>query len=308
MNYRMLKLGGGKTMGVSNYKLEVTLEQITPYVNDIDVTLDKGKDILRPTEFKPRFDKFLCRKYGEKGLEGLFLLKEKGEHWDSLNYGILIQTNEEYQKRGTRDTFKTSGKPYYVRENLIKLKVTFFSLHSKLISIIQENLAEFLATTNFGKRKNKCYGSFYIEKGDSCYKSLDNIEILKKYDFFQSDNKNINYVPLEGNIDSYFDKLELSVEKKDKMKKPFVIFRMKEKRKESLGLMKILKESKDKYRLYFIPNDALIEKAIKAKQIDEIEKGSFKNKFPDKEGRFFYFDYNKFGEYLREKENELCKR
>ena len=42
------------------YIYEVELEQITPYVNEIDG--EKGKDILRPTEFKPRFDKFLVRK------------------------------------------------------------------------------------------------------------------------------------------------------------------------------------------------------------------------------------------------------
>jgi len=45
------------------YIYEVELEQITPYVNEID---REGKDILRPTEFKPRFDKFLIRKYEEE--------------------------------------------------------------------------------------------------------------------------------------------------------------------------------------------------------------------------------------------------
>ena len=50
----------------SKYIYEVELEQITPYVNEID---GEGKDILRPTDFKPRFDRFLARKYKEKDIE-----------------------------------------------------------------------------------------------------------------------------------------------------------------------------------------------------------------------------------------------
>ena len=53
----------------SKYIYEVELEQITPYVNEID---GKGKDILRPTEFKPRFDRFLAGKYKEKDIEKFY--------------------------------------------------------------------------------------------------------------------------------------------------------------------------------------------------------------------------------------------
>ena len=152
------------------YIYEVELEQITPYVNEIDG--EKGKDILRPTEFKPRFDKFLVRKYEEakKEIPKILLLKVNGENkkenekissekeekkGKSFDYSITITSDDlEYKQREVYKKFMTSkGDGYQVRKKNIKLKVIFFSLNLKMIEIIKENLPEFLAITNFGKRK-----------------------------------------------------------------------------------------------------------------------------------------------------------
>ena len=77
------------------YIYEVELEQITPYVNEIDG--EKGKDILRPTEFKPRFDKFLVRKYEEakKEIPKILLSKVNGENKEKKdnNQKQLFKTN-----------------------------------------------------------------------------------------------------------------------------------------------------------------------------------------------------------------------
>ena len=207
------------------YIYEVELEQITPYVNEIDG--EKGKDILRPTEFKPRFDKFLVRKYEEakKEIPKILLLKVNGENKEkkdnhndetsvkkgkSFDYSITIASDDlEYKQREVYKKFMTSkGDGYQVRKKNIKLKILFFSLNLKMIEIIKENLPEFLATTNFGKRKNKCFGSFYISQEDSNYKDIDEIEVLKTYKFFKIGTENKEYLELkEDNIEEILENL-----------------------------------------------------------------------------------------------------
>lgn len=303
---------------MGKYKFEVSLEQITPYV------CYKEDDILRTTEFKPRFDKFLGRKYGKE----LEKFKNNKEQNSAFNYKITISTTESLKKREEIGTFKTSGSLYKARRTSnLTIKVSFFSLHSELIKIIKENLAEFLALTNFGKRKNKCYGSFYIAKNDSLYVDIDDIDELKKYKFFNTEEKNYYKLKSTDMNKIFNDNSELEKEKKNGkfiMKRPFIIFRylnpkkdlkkenfstkeefiefeknLKKKmaRNESLGTMKILKkydkndENKYLYRLYFIPNDELI-KAYKEKR--KIERRDL-NIFSKKE----IFDADKFWEYIK---------
>ena len=307
------------------YIYEVELEQITPYVNEIDG--EKGKDILRPTEFKPRFDKFLVRKYEEakKEIPKILLSKVNGENKEkkdnhndgtsvkkgkSFDYSITIASDDlEYKQREVYKKFMTSGgNGYQVRKKNIKLKVIFFSLNLKMIEIIKENLPEFLAITNFGKRKNKCFGSFYISQEDPNYKDIDEIEILKTYKFFKTDTENKEYLELkEDNIEEILENLEFKAKTKERIvSKALILLRIdKVGRNESLGIMKILKTKSNKYRLYFIPNFELIKELIKEKKVDKTKKT---NENIEYTGTPTYkpeeFDYESFDNYIKEMKGE----
>ena len=307
------------------YIYEVELEQITPYVNEIDE--EKGKDIFRPTEFKPRFDKFLVRKYEEakKEIPKILLLKVNGENKEkkdnhndgtsvkkekSFDYSITIASDDlEYIQREVYKKFMTSGgNGYQVRKKNIKLKVIFFSLNLKMIEIIKENLPEFLATTNFGKRKNKCFGSFYISQKDPNYKDIDEIEVLKSYKFFKNGKENKEYLELkENNIEEILKNLEFKAKTKERIiSKALILLRIDGVgRSESLGIMKILKTKNDKYRLYFIPNFELIKELIKEKEVDKTKKTNEKVEYI---GTPVYkpeeFDYESFDNYIKEMKGE----
>lgn len=298
------------------YIYEVELEQITPYVNEIDG--EKGKDILRPTEFKPRFDKFLVRKYEEakKEIPKILLLKVNGENkkeekkGKSFDYSITIASDDlEYKQREVYKKFMTSkGDGYQVRKKNIKLKIIFFSLNLKMVEIIKENLPEFLATTNFGKRKNKCFGSFYISQGDPNYKDIDEIEVLKSYKFFKNGIENKEYLELkEDNIEEILKNLEFKAKTKERIvSKALILLRIDEVgRNESLGAMKILKTKNSKYRLYFIPNFELIKELIKK---DEIDRGKVTNRDVESFGTPIYepdiFSYEEFNKYIKKMKGE----
>ena len=307
------------------YIYEVELEQITPYVNEIDG--EKGKDILRPTEFKPRFDKFLVRKYEEakKEIPKILLLKVNGENkkenekislekeekkGKSFDYSITITSDDlEYKQREVYKKFMTSkGDGYQVRKKNIKLKVIFFSLNLKMIEIIKENLPEFLAITNFGKRKNKCFGSFYISQEDPNYKDIDEIEALKAYKFFKIGTENKEYLELkEDKLEEILKNLEFKAKTKERIiSKALILLRIDGVgRSESLGIMKILKTKNDKYRLYFIPNFELIKELIKEKEVDKTKKTNEKVEYI---GTPVYkpeeFDYESFDNYIKEMKGE----
>lgn len=306
------------------YIYEVELEQITPYVNEID---REGKDILRPTEFKPRFDKFLIRKYEEakKEIPKILLLKVNGENkkeneeilsdketkkGKSFDYSITITSdNLEYKQREPYKKFMTSGGDgYQVRKKNIKLKIIFFSLNLKMIEIIKENLAEFLATTNFGKRKNKCFGSFYISQRDPNYKDIDEIEVLKSYKFFKNGTENKEYLELkEDNVEEILKNLEFKAKTKERIvSKALILLRIDGiGRNESLGAMKILKTKNNKYRLYFIPNFELIKELIEK---DEIDRGKVTNRDTESVGNPIYepdvFSYEEFNKYIKRMKGE----
>lgn len=279
----------------SEYQFEVELEQITPYVNEIDVNKNdkKREEIFRTTEFKPRFDKFLINKYNSDKLQNYFLKKNSdNDKREALNYKVFIQSNKEYidkyKVRKEHDAMKTSGQKYYAREEGITFRLVFFSFYPELIKILQENLAEFLAITNFGKRKNKGYGSFYISETDSMYKDIDEINKLQKFKYFKDSNSYLELTLSKNNNLEFLKKLngvEIDVQIRGrKTVQPAIILRKEKYRKESLAIMKILRK-KDKYRLYIIPNYEVIE-AIKSVELGIIE--DIKNK------SFKEFDLNKF--------------
>ena len=237
--------------------------------------------------------------------DGTSVKKEK-----SFDYSITIASDDlEYIQREVYKKFMTSkGDGYQVRKKNIKLKVIFFSLNLKMIEIIKENLPEFLAITNFGKRKNKCFGSFYISQEDPNYKDIDEIEILKTYKFFKTNTENKEYLELkEDNIEEILENLEFKAKTKERIvSKALILLRIdKVGRNESLGIMKILKTKSNKYRLYFIPNFELIKELIKEKKVDKTKKT---NENIEYTGIPTYkpeeFDYKSFDNYIKEMKGE----
>ena len=320
---------------LSDYKLEVTIEQITPYVNYIE-TVDSNNsrnEIIRTTEFKPRFDRFLSDKLKIDNKSELLVPRESVDDLvKALDYKVIIKKIErmDYSKRIDSKSFQTSGEKYKVRKEGIKFKLIFFSFKSEVIKIIKNNLAEFLALTNFGKRKNKCYGSFYIVPEDPLYKDIDEIEILKDFNFFKEGKENRCYleITLRSNKSisekSFFGDMIPSLEVKrddNRGNQPIILFRDEPegKRKdtngkslargESLISMKILKNG-GKYRLYAVPNFPLlkeiyskiynedIERFIEGIDEKSIEKNRISRSFKD-----VYFDkelfYDKVKKYLK---------
>lgn len=273
---------------LSDYKLEVTIEQITPYVNYIE-TVDSNNsrnEIIRTTEFKPRFDRFLSDKLKIDNKSELLVPRESVDDLvKALDYKVIIKKIErmDYSKRIDSKSFQTSGEKYKVRKEGIKFKLIFFSFKSEVIKIIKNNLAEFLALTNFGKRKNKCFGSFYIAPEDPLYKDIDEIEILKDFNFFKEGKENRCYIEMSLKPNSstseevFFKNLSNSLEitkPGGKGKQPLILFRGKSYREESLAIMKILKKE-NKYRLYAIPNFPLLKELYINFELDNNKCKSF---------------------------------
>lgn len=299
---------------LSDYKFEVLLEQITPYVNDIDLKWDKRNEIFRTTEFKPRFDKFLVEKLKIQDSSKLLIPREnlKNKNLDeervkALNYKVMLEKvkDTDYKIRKPLTAFQTSGKAYYVRPEGGKFKLIFFSLNKDLLKVLKDNLAEFLAVTNFGKRQSKCYGSFYIAKEDENYKDIDTIEKLKEFKFFKTDNSYIEFKKDKGNdffkgLKNNIDNINL-IRKENERNKNYLLLReltteeynkknKKNKKNPSLAIMKILKKNEDTYRLYIIPNFEVISAWYK-KQKTNIE---IYNKSD------ITFDLEKFKKYINE--------
>lgn len=297
---------------LSDYKFEVILEQITPYVND-----NNGKDkvesrneIFRTTEFKPRFDKFLVKKLKIQDNSSFLIPREKNSNEEkvkALNYKVILEKLKgfDYKTRKPLLTFQTSANPYYARPEGVKFKLIFFSLNKELLNEIKDNLAEFLAITNFGKRQNKCYGSFYISKEDENYKDIDTIEKLKEFKFFKNSS---NYIEFKKYKESDFfkslkneDSINL-IKQVNKRNKNYLLLREmkteninkknegKKIKNPSLAIMKILKKDENTYRLYIIPNFEVISAWYK-KQDTNIE---IYNKSD------ITFDLEKFEKYISE--------
>lgn len=253
---------------LSKYVFEIKLEQLTPYNKNFGKKEDRD-EIVRTTEFKPRFDKYLVFKLkSEKKGYSKLLLPREDKSVEAFDYKVIVEKEEEKEKYSKTKELKVllaSRNSYYSRVNNVKFKMTFFSLKPDLIEIIKRVLPEFLAITNFGMRKNKGYGSFYISKEDENYVDIDKIEILKRFNYFKK-AENRNYLVLNpsgkinGNIFEYNqakEQLQVYFEGADG-KRALIRYRFQGKnRNESIIIMKILKKDEE-YRLYLIPNIELL--------------------------------------------------
>lgn len=178
------------------HKLEIKLKQHTPLIH---FQHDQEGATLRASEVKPKLDKYLtkyafhdnfdeCKEYLVGYDSNLKKTKELKEKWNNgyraLNYKISIVSSRKECKKFyiKRDSYgkpvsndngapKTDTVPLYFgnlkkEESLVydgseDIKLNFFSLYDGIIKKIRENYLDFFATTNFGTRQSKGFGSFY---------------------------------------------------------------------------------------------------------------------------------------------------
>ncbi len=197
--------------------LEIKLKQHTPMWH---FQWNQPGCALRVTELKPKLDKFLIQKLGgrNKVPDNYWVDPQKkyDEDFYALDYKVnIIPLGEpsDFSKTKFNLFFANMGEdnnkkyPIYYNEGLY---CRFFSLNEKLINEIGKHLDAFFATTNFGNRQSKGFGSFLLEnKNDlnqsgASYKFTINVprEIRKK-------DKYVHIKPLSADyFQELFKKLE----------------------------------------------------------------------------------------------------
>lgn len=157
--------------------LTVNLKQHTPMWH---FQWDHPGCTLRATELKPKLDKFLIAKMKEKGgsIPDDYWTdpQKKGEKdFYALDYKVSIIPSVEssgtlvgFQNAKFSLFFANMGEenesqkvPIYYKASL---QCRFFSLNEEIINLIRENINAFFASTNFGTRQSKGFGSFLPEE------------------------------------------------------------------------------------------------------------------------------------------------
>lgn len=172
---------------MSQYKLTIHLKQHTPIIH-----FQHGQEgaTLRATELKPKLDEFLIlKRRSHSNLD----IQEKG----ALNYkvkilhlGSLSELPKDrrgnfklpmyFGNTGKRKNDEAYKEPlFYQSADDNDIKLEFFSFKQGIINLIKDHIAEFFATTNFGMRQSKGYGSFYLSKSDSLF--MDPSRFQAKY-------------------------------------------------------------------------------------------------------------------------------
>lgn len=175
---------------MSSFFISCTLRQHTPLLH---FQHDQPGATLRATEVKPKLDRFLIKKVGERNVKDWLI--GDGEQ-GALNYKIRF-INGKYRPDIPLDTkTKTDreGRTKYFTEPEMfpqvlanmggkdsarelkhfrmyeTVRMEIFSFHEDLIEAIQKLLPAFFATHNFGNRQSKGFGSFYPDARDSLYR------------------------------------------------------------------------------------------------------------------------------------------
>lgn len=176
-------------------KLEIKLKQHTPLIH---FQWEQEEVTLRATEVKPKLDKFIIQKLGDKVQKHWFIGKHK-----ALNYKMRIECRDKTEYLITSNTlggkkewmdsfqhndiFVISGAPYFADESAVKslakepgkwrdpalymgkkgimwdnIYVTLFSVDGSLLDKIKDWIRVFFICENFGTRQSKGFGSFSV--------------------------------------------------------------------------------------------------------------------------------------------------
>lgn len=171
---------------MKNFKYIFILKQHTPIIhfqNDKDAS-------LRATELKPKLDKFVFD-HAKIPDEWRMTYDPKKSSYEALDYKVRIQAKKVGSKKiGDHDKlpffFGNMGDDYadhpkYLSDTREPLEVSITCFNASLLAFIFEHFAQFLATTNFGTRQSKGYGSFYLDHTSPGYKDIS--EHLAWFDY-----------------------------------------------------------------------------------------------------------------------------
>lgn len=195
--------------------LTVTLKQHTPLIH---FQHDQYGATLRASEVKPKLDKFLLRELGgDKGYEEGFkiakekgwLVEKKGKHpHPALDYKMRIISDEDSRipdvhlrvNRNRESKWTTEDFPLLLAnmggrdtsDELMnfsmskEVKVHLLMKDDALYEKLKELIPKFIATTNFGQRSNKGFGSFTV-------KSIDSLIYEDPWEFMDEDTLYMEY-------------------------------------------------------------------------------------------------------------------
>jgi len=249
----------------NDFEIEFDLIQTTPLIHfnakrleGKELINNKNETFLRATELKPKFDKFLrayCRSnsiniedlqqylsnafdYSVEIKVGNVDIREIGKNplfWGNLS---IERDIKKFKEKNSDERFKKEIlllQQKLRREVYLKdIKVSFFSFKKEMIDLIEKTFESFLASTNFGTRASKGFGSFYI-KGKKFDKEkvfyVDNEKLKKAKVFYFSTYplvKNFNYKNWQDYLNLFYKFLRSGINLKDRngktlfYSKPFI--------------------------------------------------------------------------------------
>lgn len=178
-------------------RLTVQLKQHTPLIH---FQWQQEGATLRASEVKPKLDRFILKKLGQGDEKKGFDFAKK-QHWcvgkqehPALSYKMKIIVSEvscepieqSYERTNGRRATATNplffanmgeanreNKKCFVRGENIKIEFLFQT--KSLLEKVKELLPDFFASTNFGTRQDKGFGSYYIAEGDDLYKDISTV-------------------------------------------------------------------------------------------------------------------------------------
>lgn len=164
------------------HKLTFTLKQHTPIIH---FQHEQHGATLRATELKPKLDRFLIKKFKDNGIIYSDWLINGQEN--ALDYKTSIKTQSVYltpinQSMSVPAFFGNMGGDYQEHPKSLSLtkepvSVQLLTFDLTLKAKLEEYFPEFIATTNFGTRQSKGYGSFTL--WDQNFDLLDNLHCLE---------------------------------------------------------------------------------------------------------------------------------
>jgi hypothetical protein len=194
------------------YKHTIRLQQHSPLIH---FQHDQPGASLRATELKPKLDKFIITECFENDFSkySMFLTEfekqkfkdidpeEKYKKNPPLDYKIkILSPGVEGKEIGHSLFFGNIGKSKEDRVKYVSvpqdkdIEMDFLCFREGLIQQIKSCLPEFFASTNFGTRQDKGFGSFYISLRDqSLYKEITTV-LPKGTSFIEIDSTDDNTI------------------------------------------------------------------------------------------------------------------
>lgn len=147
-----------------DFQLTYTLIQQTPIIH---FQHDQKGATLRATEVKPKLDRFLTSFFSEK-IQDSWKIKDGAK---ALNYKLRFEavgsqdTVELNRDNGYDIFYGNMGIDRDKHKKAVKgnVKMTVICFIPELRALIDENIAAFFVTTNFGTMQNKGFGSYKVK-------------------------------------------------------------------------------------------------------------------------------------------------